>query len=122
MDEEISELEREIEKELAERRAKRKGPYAKMAAEVALGVNTSEEVTSERTDDGEAEKFIAAETLGTIAELVTGEDRNKKSSVVTDQRLMPPPPPAPAIRGIIDSPGLGLKDTIEVNTVILIVF
>ena len=52
-----------------------------------------------------ADRFIAEETMGTIREIVASNDKE----------LMPPPPSTVNKKGIIASPGLGLKDTIQAS-------
>ena len=54
-------------------------------------------------------RFIAEQTMGTIREIVASNDKE----------LMPPPPSqsVSSKKGVIASPGLGLKDTIQVGCV-----
>lgn len=107
LDDEINKLETLIEKELLEKRAKLKGPYSKMARESIVPLSPSSTVSGaspRREKDREsldAEDFIAEQTLATVSEIV------ESGSADTD--LMPPP----NRKGIIASPGLGLKDTIQ---------
>jgi hypothetical protein len=113
-EDEISVLETEIEQQLIERRAKMKGPHAKamreamkdqLEAATASAAKAAATPTSDEVRD--ADRFIAEQTMGTIQELVTG-----RSSGDIDKELMPPPSPS-RIPGVIASPGLGLKDTIQ---------
>merc|ERR1719270_2233601 len=51
----------------------------------------------------DADRFIAEQTMGTIREIVASNDKE----------LMPPPQSVSSKKGVIASPGLGLKDTIQ---------
>ena len=133
------ELQSAIEKELAERRAKLRGPYSKMAKEasspktspekdrtgddvggcggglkdalVRLSTDSDASGSSNNTEEAaDAQKFIAEQTLGAISEIVTGKAKE-------DAELMPPPSQmAQGQRRVPEtSPGMGLKDTIQVR-------
>ncbi|TRY78164.1 hypothetical protein TCAL_07573 [Tigriopus californicus] len=104
LDEQITELERIIERELAEKRARLGGPYARLArATSPTPSNQSDTLDDEERD---AEQFITEQTLGSISEIVNPE-------ASSDSALMPPPPGSYGKCRPIESPGLGLKDTIQ---------
>lgn len=105
LDEQITELERIIERELAEKRARLGGPYARLArASSPTPSNQSDNLDEEERD---AEQFIAEQTLGSISEIVN------PSASSSDSVLMPPPLGSYGKCRPIESPGLGLKDTIQ---------
>ncbi len=104
IEEQMGELQGEIERQLLETRAKMKGRYAR-EARMAIAEQAAGLAPSTSAESADANRFITEQTMGTIQEIVSG---GGSSSDEKDKELMPPPK-----KGVVASPGLGLKDTIQ---------
>ncbi len=72
------------------------------------------------SEEQQTNRFITEQTMGYISDFVpeeqweTGDGDKRSRKGDPDQVLMPPP----LAKGIVASPGLGLKDTIQVSRLI----